>query len=272
MPGRGSAAGGPGQLVLSPDGHGGMLAAMARSGCLKTHRRRGIEQLFYFQVDNPLVEVCGEECIGYHLLCGAEMTSQVVAKREPLEKVGNVVELDGRPVVIEYSDLPDDVARSAPRTVRWRFGRGASPSTSSTWRFWSESAASAEALPFHAAYKKAACLDAAGRRVQPQTPNAVKFERFIFDLMPSAARAIVVEVDPARAFAPLKNASGAKDDTPESVKAQMSALHRDWLRAAGVETSDGATVEINPLFAMDAEELAGRVRPGTRVTQATCFS
>ena len=128
----------PGQLVLSPDGHGGMLAAMARSGCLKDARRRGIEQLFYFQVDNPLVEVCGEECIGYHLLCGAEMTSQVIAKREPLEKVGNVVELDGRPVVIEYSDLPDDVAARAPRTVRWRSGRGASPSTSSTWRSWSE--------------------------------------------------------------------------------------------------------------------------------------
>ena len=130
-------------------------------------------------------------------------------------------------------------------------------------------AASAESLPFHAAYKKTACLDAAGRRVEPQTPNAVKFERFIFDLMPSAARAIVVEVDPMRAFAPLKNASGAKDDTPETVKAQMSALHRSWLSAAGVETADGAAAEINPLFAIDAEELAGRVRPGTRVTEAT---
>ena len=72
-------------------------------------------QLFYFQVDNPLVDICGPEYLGYHLLCGSEMTSQVIAKRDPLEKVGNVV-ADGRPaVVIEYSDLPDDVRPAAQR-------------------------------------------------------------------------------------------------------------------------------------------------------------
>ena len=77
-----------------------------------------------------------------------------------------------------------------------------------------------------------ACLDAAGRRIEPAAPNAIKFERFIFDLMPEAQRAIVVEVDLAEAFAPLKNASGAKADTPETVREQLLALHRGWLRQA----------------------------------------
>ena len=101
----------PGRLATSPDGHGGMLAAFTRSGGLDDAQRRGIRHLFYFQVDNPLVDICGPEYLGYHLLCGSEMSSQVIAKRDPLDKVGNVVAIDGRPVVIEYSDLPDDVAR-----------------------------------------------------------------------------------------------------------------------------------------------------------------
>lgn len=99
------------RLALSPNGHGGMLAAFATSGAMADAQRRGISQLFYFQVDNPLVEIAGPEYIGYHVLSDSEMTTQVIAKRDPLEKVGNVVSADGRSLVIEYSDLPDDIAR-----------------------------------------------------------------------------------------------------------------------------------------------------------------
>ena len=101
----------PDRIALSPNGHGGTLAAFAASGAMDDARRRGIRQLFYFQVDNPLVDIAGAKYIGYHVLAGGEMTTQVIAKRDPLEKVGNVVDVDGRLLVIEYSDLPDDIAR-----------------------------------------------------------------------------------------------------------------------------------------------------------------
>jgi UDP-N-acetylglucosamine/UDP-N-acetylgalactosamine diphosphorylase len=81
-------------------------------------------------------------------------------------------------------------------------------------------------------------------------------------LMPDARNAIVVEVDPRTAFAPLKNASGAKDDTPESVREQMMSLCRDWLRQAGVPIADDLAVEISPHFALDAEELAAKLPAG----------
>ncbi len=110
-----------------------------------------------------------------------------------------------------------------------------------------------------------------GNRVEPAAANAIKFERFIFDLMPQAQRAIVVEVDPQSAFAPLKNASGAKEDTPEIARRQLSALHRGWLREAGVEVGEDVPVEIDPLYALDAEELKAKVRPGTRIEQPTYF-
>ncbi|MEN6558211.1 MAG: UDPGP type 1 family protein [Thermoguttaceae bacterium] len=257
----------PDRLAVSPDGHGGMLAAFERSGALADVRRRGIRHLFYFQVDNPLVDICGQEFVGYHLLAGSEFSTQVIAKRDPLERVGNVVEVDGRSMVIEYSDLPDDCARRRNPDGSLAIWAGSIAVHVMDVELVARRAEGVEGLPFHIARKKATYVDAAGRRVEPTSPNAIKFERFIFDLMPEANNAVVVEVDPSRAFAPLKNASGASEDTPEAVRRQMAALARDWLRQVGAEVGDRTVVEISPLFALDAEQLAARVPRGTRIAE-----
>jgi UDP-N-acetylglucosamine/UDP-N-acetylgalactosamine diphosphorylase len=289
----------PGRIATSPDGHGGMLAALLRSGGLDDIERRGIRHLFYFQVDNPLVDICGREFVGYHLLAGSELSTQVIAKRDPLERVGNVVQSDGRLMVIEYSDLPDEAAnrRNADGSLAiWagsiavhvidagllrRMAGGADipvcpeePRGSGRQECLphpEKGGPAASGLPFHIARKKVAHVDSAGNRVEPTAPNAIKFERFIFDLLPQAQRAIVVEVDPRLAFAPLKNASGAKEDTPESVRRQLSDLHRGWLGEAGVAVGEDVLVEISPLYALDAEELKGKVQRGTRIEKPTYF-
>jgi UDP-N-acetylglucosamine/UDP-N-acetylgalactosamine diphosphorylase len=261
----------PGRIATSPDGHGGMLAAMLRSGAIDDIERRGIRHLFYFQVDNPLVDICGREFVGYHLLAGSELSTQVIAKREPLERVGNVVQIDGRLMVIEYSDLPEEAAmrRNADGSLSiWAGSIAVHVIDADLLR---RTASAADGLPFHIARKKVAHVDTAGNRIEPKQTNAIKFERFIFDLMPQARDAIVVEVDPRLAFAPLKNAPGAKDDTPESVRLQLAALHRGWLRAAGVEVDENVPVEISPLYALDAEELKAKVRPGMRITEPTYY-
>src|SRR5690606_3775603 len=100
----------------------------------------------------------------------------------------------------------------------------------------------------------------------------IKFERFIFDLLPWAENAFVVEVEPEEAFAPVKNADGAAHDTPAQAKAAISRLHRRWLAAAGVAVADGVQVEINPRFASSAEELAEKVPAGERVTADRYFA
>ncbi|MEI8376048.1 MAG: UDPGP type 1 family protein [Planctomycetota bacterium] len=256
-------------LAVSPNGHGGMLAAYAEGGAMADAQDRGIRQLFYFQVDNPLVDIAGAEYIGYHILSAAEMTSQVIAKRDPLEKVGNVVDVDGRLMVIEYSDLPEDVASKTNPDGSLAIWAGSIAVHVFDFDFLCRAKDQTDSLPYHFARKKVAYIDATGRRVEPADANAIKFERFIFDLMPSARNAIVVEVDPASAFAPLKNASGAAVDTPESVKAQMSDLHRQWLREAGAEVAEEVAVEISPWLALDAEELRGKVRPGLKITEPT---
>ena len=260
-----------GRLALSPDGHGGKLSALAKSGGLADMARRGLRHLLYFQVDNPLAEFCDPEFLGYHILARSEMTSQVVRKSDPLERVGNVVSVDGHLQVIEYSDLPEAVARLTNSDGSLRFWAGSIAVQIFDRAFLERMQASSSALPFHVAKKKVAHVDAAGQRIEPQSPNAIKFERFIFDLLPSAARAIVVEIEDAKGFAPVKNAPGERHDTPEAVQAAMIALHTEWLRLAGATVAPGTPVEISPLFALDAAELAGKIAPGLHVTQPTYF-
>ncbi len=222
----------PDRIAVSPDGHGGMLAALKRSGLLDALRGRGIEHLFYFQVDNPLVAVCDPEFLGYHLLSGSEMSSQAVRKQGPQERLGNLVEVDGRLHVIEYSDLPEEVADRRKADGSLAICAGSIGVHVMDLAFLDRMAGTAAGLPFHVARKKVPYIDASGRRIEPTSENALKFERFIFDLLPSASRAIVVEVDPREHFAPLKNASG-EEDTPEKVRLQIANLHGRWLRSGG---------------------------------------
>ena len=113
-------------------------------------------------------------------------------------------------------------------------------------------------LPFHRADKKVAYVDDNGETVEPDEPNAVKFEQFVFDALPLAGRCLIVETD-RNEFAPLKNATGP--DSAESARALMCGLYAGWLREAGaqVETDE---VEISPLVALDADDLSGRIPPG----------
>jgi UDP-N-acetylglucosamine/UDP-N-acetylgalactosamine diphosphorylase len=261
-----------GRLFLSPDGHGGMLAALQKTGALADLRSGGLKQIYYFQVDNPLAIVCDPELIGGHLLSQAEVSTQVVAKRTPRDNVGNVVSIDGQVRILEYSDLnplPDEIVLRKQPDGSPVFWAGNIAVHVFDVAFLERMAASDTSLPFHIARKKVPTIDDHGRPIEPDQPNAKKFERFIFDLLPSAERSIVVEVDEQRTFAPLKNASGADRDSPETVRAQMIDLHTGWLRQAGAEIDEGVAVEISPLLALDADELSGKIATGTRISEAT---
>jgi UDP-N-acetylglucosamine/UDP-N-acetylgalactosamine diphosphorylase len=259
-------------LFLGPDGHGGMLQAFVKNGCLNDVRRRGIKHLFYGQVDNPILTVCEPYLIGCHLLAGSQMTTQVARKRDPLERVGNVVSIDGRVHIIEYSDLPESSARQTNADGSLKLWAGNLAVHVFDADFLAAAADDPESLPFHIAHKKVPYLSESGEQVEPEKPNAIRFERFIFDLLPRAENALVVEADPAEAFAPVKNADGEKTDTKATAQAAMVALHRRWLAEAGMQVAPGATVEINPLWALDPAEIASKLTPGTRIEQNTYFS
>ena len=245
-------------LAMSPDGHGGTVAALAKSGCLADAQSRGVDLLSYVQVDNPLVSLCDVDLLGHHLMSGSEMTTQVVRKRFAMEKVGNVVVVDGRVQIIEYSDLPEEAANRTRENGDLVLWAGNIAVHVLDRRFLQRAADWSDALPFHRALKSVPFIDEAGTKVHPTKPNAIKYERFIFDLLPHAEHAFVVEALASEAFAPVKNANGSPTDTPEQAMKAISDLHRGWLEQAGVTVSPGAKVEINPMFALDAESLKSR--------------
>lgn len=257
------------QIALSPDGHGGMLPALTASGGLDDLERRGIEQVHYFQVDNPLVSVCDPELLGFHRQAGSEATTQVIAKRDPLERVGNVVLADGRMRIIEYSDLPEQFARRRDAAGDLQLWAGSMGVHVFDVAFLRRCAAARDALPLHLARKTVPTIDAAGNAVSPAQPNAIKFERFIFDLLPEAQRTLAVEADPAESFAPVKNAAGATVDSPERTRQALVRRAWRWLKGAKTGVPAGVPVEISPLFALDEAECRERITPRMRFVGPT---
>lgn len=259
----------PSQLALSPDGHGGMVAALEKQGCLEQSRQEGIEYYFYAQVDNPLVQLCDPVFLGYHILTKSQMSTQVVRKRFATERVGNVVAVDGKTQIIEYSDLPEEFANQTEADGSLKLWAGNIAVHVMDRSFLESVQADAAGLPFHRASKKVPYIDETGELVQPETPNAIKFERFIFDLLPLASYALVVEGEPSKVFAPVKNADGAEVDTPELAKQAVLDLHREWLEAAGAKIDEGVGIEIHPRWALDAQEAAEKLAPGTQFSADT---
>ncbi len=248
-----------GQLSTSPDGHGGSLRALFTSGAIADMEKRGVEQISYFQVDNPLVYVVDPLFIGLHVLDRAEMSSKAVIKTGPLEKVGNFVLVDGKVAVIEYSDLPDELAHQKNEEGRWMLEYGSIAIHVISRDFVKRINEHGFSLPWHQAVKKVPCINEQGQRVEPAEANAVKLETFVFDALPLAKKSIILEIDRKEQFAPIKNATGV--DSMESSRQLQLERAAKWLTLAGVEVPchpDGSIdvkVEISPLFALDADEL-----------------
>jgi UDP-N-acetylglucosamine/UDP-N-acetylgalactosamine diphosphorylase len=252
-----------GTLALSPDGHGGSLRALDRSGALDLMQRDGIDVLSYFQVDNPLVRCIDATFIGWHLLRGSEMSSKMVPKAYAAEKVGHFCQRRGQVVVVEYSDLPAALQAEQDATGQLRYLAGSIAIHLLDREFIRRMARGgdgAAALPFHRADKKIPTIDGAGEPVKPDRPNGVKFELFVFDALPFAKNPVVIETARADDFSPVKNADGV--DSPQTCRDDQCRQFTRWLKQQGVAIATDETglpamkLEVSPLFGYDAETFA----------------
>lgn len=266
------------RVAMNPDGHGGSLRALHESGALEELEARGIEHICYFQIDNPLVKVVDPLFIGLHASApnsSAEMSSKMVSKAGPDEKVGVFARVDGRTRVIEYSDLPVERAGERDASGELRFNAGSIAIHMLSVRFvQSLMQDGAFALPWHRAEKRVPYVDVeTGQRVVPDEDekNAVKLETFVFDALPRAESSIILQTPREEEFAPIKNARGA-DSVGTSQQMQSDRAAR-WLEMHGVSVpwdDDGhvqARIEISPLTAGEpadlvAVDLPKAVEPG----------
>ena len=148
-------------IAFNPDGHGGTLRALATSGLLTTLRRRGIEHLSYFQVDNPLVRALDPVFLGLHIdgsVSSAEVTSKAVAKRSPEEKVGVFGVQNGELTVLEYSDLDPEVCEATDGDGKLRF-RAGNMAVHAFGLDFLDRLTNGAGLPFHRAIKKVPFFD-----------------------------------------------------------------------------------------------------------------
>ncbi len=263
------------RIARSPDGHGGCIRALARRGALADMKRRGVEFISYWQVDNPLVKLFDPLFIGLHALAGAEMSSKAVIKNAPKEKVGNFCLIDGKVTVIEYSDLPDELAEKRRPDGSLVFHLGSIAIHIISTSFVEKLNRQDYSLPLHRAVKKIPHIDLQGQRIEPRQPNGIKLESFIFDALPMARESIILEIVRSEQFAPVKNAKG--EDSVEVTQRMMVERAATWLEAAGVmvpRKPDGSVdclLEIAPSFALDQADVSAKrdriptIKPGDKL-------
>jgi len=271
-------------IACSPDGHGGSLKALYKSGAVEDMKRRGLEFISYWQVDNPLINIFDPLFIGLHALDGAEMSSKALIKAEPKEKIGNFCLVDGKVTVIEYSDLPDGLAekRNPDGSLVFELGsiaihiinrtfveklnvRGFSELKTSLFskRHQEPPPPAPVSLPLHRVVKKIPHIDQEGKLVRPTEPNGIKLESFVFDALPLASKSIILETLRSEEFSPVKNATGV--DSAESAREMIVARGAGWLESAGVTVprkADGSVdclIEIAPSFALERDDIKAKI-------------
>ncbi|MEO1129335.1 MAG: UDPGP type 1 family protein [Planctomycetota bacterium] len=268
-----------GAIATNPDGHGGSLKALWDSGAIRDMQSRGVEHISYFQVDNPIVRAIDPVFIGLHATApdsSGEMSAKIVRKTDPAEKVGVICEDGGVTKVIEYSDLPGELAeaRAEDGSLRYCAGSIAIHVIGVDFVEKLNTADGGFALPFHRAEKKVPHIDAeTGVPVSPDAPNAVKLETFVFDALPLCEKSLVYETERVEEFAPIKNAEG--NDSPATCAQLQTQRAAGWLEQAGFSVprkADGTpdcTIEISPCTALWPEDLRGKdippITPGDTV-------
>lgn len=231
----------PDRLLTSPDGHGGVIPALARSGVLRKLVDRGVTQLFHHQVDNPLMPLADPVLLGFRVIEDAEMASKVVAKRSPEDRVGTWAQIDGRTTVVEYTEIQEPARSSLDSAGKLLFWAGSINVHAFDCSFLERMALdSGRALPYHASPKPLRALGPDGL----ETPiEGFKLERFVFDAVPMAKKTVLVEALREEEYAPLKNAEG--QESVATCRAAISARNHRWLREAGVKAPRDVLLELD---------------------------
>ena len=253
-----------GEIAMTPDGHGGCLRAMVRSGAVERLKAMGVKYLSYFQVDNPLVDIIDPYFLGFHILGESQMSSKMIPKAYAGEKVGHFCLRGGKLCVIEYSDLPEDLKqkRNADGSLTFIAGSVAIHILDVDFIAALGSGTSGEKLPFHRADKKIPYVDDSGNIVKPDAPNGIKFEMFVFDALEFAKNPVIIEGARRDEFSPVKNAEGV--DSPKTCREDQKKQFAYWLREAGVDLATDErgvpvlNIEISPLFATNKADFVAK--------------
>ena len=203
-----------GLVKEAADGHGGIYEALVKNGMTKKMRELGVEWIFIGGVDNCLVKMVDPVLMGIAIQKHVTAAGKSVVKANPQEKVGVFCKRNGRPSVVEYTEIPKEMAEA--KDSRGELIYGESHILCNLFNIDAVERMGTKPLPYHVAYKKATYIDKNGNKVVPDGPNAYKFEAFLFDAFGELDDMAVLRVKREEEFAPVKNASGV--DSPETAR------------------------------------------------------
>ena len=203
-----------GLIKEAADGHGGIYEALVKNGMTKKMRELGVEWLFIGGVDNCLVKMVDPLLMGIAIQKKVTAAGKSVVKANPQEKVGVFCKKNGKPSVVEYTEIPKEMAEATDDRGELIYGE--SHILCNLFNIDAVERMGSKPLPYHSAFKKATYIDKDGNKVVPDGPNAYKFEAFLFDAFGELDDMAILRVNREEEFAPVKNAAGV--DSPETAR------------------------------------------------------
>ncbi|KAL3423490.1 udp-n-acetylglucosamine pyrophosphorylase [Phlyctema vagabunda] len=252
-----------GKVAVAPDGNGGIYQALITSPVMGDMRKRGIQHVHAYCVDNCLVKVADPVFIGFSASKDVDIATKVVRKRNATESVGLILLKNGKPDVVEYSEIDKETAEAKDSKQQdvLKFRAANIVNHYYSFRFLESIPQWADKLPHHVARKKIPYVDTEkGETVKPEKPNGIKLEQFVFDVFPllELSKFACMEVKREDEFSPLKNAKGTGEDDQDTSRRDIMQQGARWARAAGaVVVSEGTDdgIEISPLVSYGGEGL-----------------
>ena len=211
-----------GLIKEAADGHGGVYESLVKSKMIDKMKELGVEWVFIGGVDNCLVKMVDPVLMGLAIYKNVTGAGKSVVKAYPKEKVGAFCRKNGRPNVIEYSEITDEMAEARDAAGELLYGE--SHILCNLFSIEAIERMGSNPLPYHSAFKKATYIDKDGNKVVPDSPNAYKFEAFLFDAFGDLDDMVILRVKREEEFAPVKNATGV--DSPETARDLYNNLHK----------------------------------------------
>lgn len=203
-----------GIIKEAADGHGGIFQSLKKNGITEDMKQRGVEWAFIGPVDNVLVKMVDPILLGIMLDKKVQAGGKSVVKANAAEKVGVFCKRNGKPGVVEYTEISKEMSERVDENGELVFGE--SHLNCNLFSLNAIEEIANKNLPYHIAHKKASYLDENGNLVVPEKPNAYKFESFIFDAFDMLDDMAILRVKREEEFAPVKNAEGT--DSPETAR------------------------------------------------------
>lgn len=202
------------KVAVSPNGNGGWFLSMMKSGVLKNVKDFGIEWLNVFAVDNVCQRICDPLFVGATIAEKKSVGAKVVRKADPYEKVGVMCLEDGRPSIVEYYEITEELAHETDERGERVYNFGVI--LNYLFRVDELEEIVNKSLPYHVVEKKIPYITEDGEAVKPESPNGYKFEQLVLDMIHLADSCLPFEVVREREFAPIKNKTGI--DSVESAR------------------------------------------------------